>query len=98
MNPLLLTVEQVAELLQVSRWFVYDHPDELGLVKLGKANRYRREKVEEYIVECSSRPPPSVPSPSPPALRAVPTSEPLATARRRSPRRVPLLEPGGRAA
>ena len=45
----LLTATQVAELLNVSKWFVYDHGDELGLVKVGAANRYRRSALEAYL-------------------------------------------------
>jgi excisionase family DNA binding protein len=45
----LLTVGQVAELLNVSKWFVYDHGHELGLVKVGGANRYRRSAVNEFL-------------------------------------------------
>src|SRR3954468_15750678 len=57
-----LKVDEVAELLQVSRWFVYDHGDELGLVKIGGANRYRVDQVEAYIAgrlarAAGSRPP-----------------------------------------
>jgi hypothetical protein len=45
MTEQLLTVGQVADQLQVSRWFVYDHGDELGLVKIGGRNRYQAERV-----------------------------------------------------
>lgn len=99
-EPLLLTVEQVAETLQVSKWFVYDHPEELGLVKLGRSNRYSRQRVEEFVSERAARSAPSVAS-SPPSLHAVPelrsTLQGRASPRVR-PRRVPLLEPGRRAA
>ena len=104
-EPLLLTTEQVAELLQVSRWWVYDHGHELGRIEGMRPHRYLRERVEEYVRERAARPP-SPPSPSP-FLRAVPppseqsftrkAPQPSAT-RRQRPRRVPLLEPGGRAA
>lgn len=97
--PLLLTTEQVAQLLQVSRWWVYDHGVELGRIEGMRPHRYPRERVEEYVRERASQSTPSArPSPPPTHLRAVPTSEPRSTARRRRPRRVPLLEPGGRAA
>jgi hypothetical protein len=45
----LLTVEEVAERLRTSRWFVYSHGQELGLVKVGGANRYLPERVDAYI-------------------------------------------------
>lgn len=59
--PVLLKVDQVAGLLNVSRWFVYDHGDDLGLVKIGGANRYRLDRVEEYIDKQFDEPAP-VPS------------------------------------
>jgi predicted DNA-binding transcriptional regulator AlpA len=78
----LLKVDEVAALLSVSRWFVYDHGDELGLVKIGGSNRYRRERVEAYIARSASEPE----SPRPTPAR---TQRPS-----RGSRRVPLLEPG----
>jgi hypothetical protein len=59
--PVLLKVEQVAALLNVSRWFVYDHGADLGLVKIGGANRYRLDRIEEYIAKELDEPAP-VPS------------------------------------
>jgi hypothetical protein len=50
----LLTVDQVAERLQTSRWFVYAHGQELGLVKVGGANRYLPERVDAYIAEAAT--------------------------------------------
>ena len=54
-GALVLTVDQVAEALQVSRWFVYDHRQELGGFQLGKGSRGRlrflRERVEDYLLE-----------------------------------------------
>lgn len=96
-EPLLLTVEQVADLLQVSRWWIYDHGRELGLIKLGSVNRYPRQRVEEYVAEriAEVEAPSSPPAPVAP-LRVVPPED--RTPPRRRPRRVPLLEPGGRAA
>lgn len=93
-SPLLLTTEQVAQLLQVSRWWVYDHGDELGRLEGMRPHRYLRERVEEFVRERAR------PAASPVAsLRAVPraVSSPQAASRPR-PRRVPLLEPGRRAA
>jgi hypothetical protein len=45
----LLTAVEVAELLNVSKWFVYDHGEELGLVKIGGANRYRRTVLDAFL-------------------------------------------------
>jgi predicted DNA-binding transcriptional regulator AlpA len=78
----LLRVEDVAELLNVSRWFVYDHGEELGLVKIGGSNRYRLERVEAYIAACAAA------SEQPPRLARPPQSP------RHGSRRVRLLETG----
>jgi excisionase family DNA binding protein len=53
----LLTPKEVAELLAVSVAWVLDHASRrrplLPSVKLGKAVRFRREEVEEFIRECA---------------------------------------------
>jgi predicted DNA-binding transcriptional regulator AlpA len=84
-SPKVLTVEQVARLLQVSRWFVYEHGEELGLVKLGGANRYLRERVENYLAEQGA--------PRSPPAKAIRRTQ---RQRRKRQRRVPLLDPGSR--
>jgi excisionase family DNA binding protein len=52
----LLTPKEVAELLAVSAAWVLDHSTRrrplLKSVKLGKAVRFRREDVEDFIREC----------------------------------------------
>lgn len=60
----LLTARQVADLLAVDPTFVYRHPLELGLVKVGGANRYRAERVEAFVAagDVHTRPPPPVTS------------------------------------
>ena len=83
MSPLLLTTSQVAALLQVSRWWVYDHGEDLGRVDLGGRHRYLRERVEEYLLERASRPP----------ERRVTSASPRQSSRRKPARRVRLLEP-----
>ena len=95
-EQLLLTTEQVAQLLQVSRWWVYDHGAELGRIEGMRPHRYLRERVEEYVRERAARPTPTSRAPSP--LRSVPTARGPRPASRPRPRRVPLLEPNGRAA
>jgi excisionase family DNA binding protein len=81
-----LTVEQVAERFGVSRWWVYDHADELGRVKFGAAVRFPVAAVDEYEAERLEE-----------AARA--SSRPVSVGHRqpRSPRnarrRVPLLDP-----
>ncbi len=86
--PIVLTVDQVADLLQVSRWFVYDHGDELGLVKIGGSNRYLPERVERYLAERQSR------RPAAPTSPAVRTERRAQRTPRKRTRRVPLLERG----
>jgi excisionase family DNA binding protein len=53
----LLTPKDVAEILSVSVAWVLDHASRrrplLPSVKLGKAVRFRREEVEEFIKECA---------------------------------------------
>lgn len=88
--PLLLTTQQVAQLLQLSVWWVRDHSAELGRIEGMRPHRYLRERVEEFVRERARPAAPSVAALRP-APRAVPS--PQATSRPR-PRRVPLLEPG----
>lgn len=53
----LLTPKEVAEILSVSTAWVLDHSTRrrphLPSVKLGKAVRFRRTDVEEFIRECA---------------------------------------------
>lgn len=53
----LLTPREVAEILSVSVPWVLDHASRrrpiLPSVKLGKAVRFRREQVEQFIEECA---------------------------------------------
>jgi predicted DNA-binding transcriptional regulator AlpA len=81
-GPLLLTTEEVAELLQVSKWWVYDHGAELGRVDLGGRHRYLRERVEEWAREQSQRP-----------ERPVTSGPSRQRSGRKPARRVALLEP-----
>jgi hypothetical protein len=90
-GPRFLTVQEVADRLGMSPWFVYDHGDELGLVKFGGANRYREDRVDEYLAErlkAGERAPESTPA-SP--LTSAPRRQASPRNRRR---RVALLEPG----
>lgn len=61
----LLTVTEVAAVLHVSCWFVYEHGEELGLVKVGGANRYDQEAVERYIAQRSCTTAESAPTSAP---------------------------------
>jgi excisionase family DNA binding protein len=53
----LLTPREVAEILAVSVAWVLDHSSRrrphLPAIRLGKAVRFRRSDVEEFIQECS---------------------------------------------
>ena len=53
----LLTPKEVAEILSVSVAWVLDHSSRrrpyLPAIRLGKAVRFRRSDVEEFIRECS---------------------------------------------
>jgi excisionase family DNA binding protein len=53
----LLTPKEVSEILSVSVTWVLDHASRrrplLPSVKLGKAVRFRREAVEEFIRDCA---------------------------------------------
>src|SRR5437879_2031911 len=47
----LLKAQHAAEILGMSVWFVYDHADELGGVKMGRAVRFKEQRVLEYRSE-----------------------------------------------
>jgi excisionase family DNA binding protein len=47
--PRLLTVPEVAEILRVSRDYVYSVQHRIGRVRLGRAVRFRLEDVERFI-------------------------------------------------
>jgi excisionase family DNA binding protein len=55
----LLTVEDVADILNVSRAWVYDHADRkrplIPSVRLGKAVRFRPEDVQKFIDDMTRR-------------------------------------------
>lgn len=54
----LMTVDQVARMLQVSKGWVHDHANGrrrpvLRRVKLGKSVRFRQSDVNAFVDECS---------------------------------------------
>ncbi len=55
----LLTAEDVAKILNVSRAWVYDHSDRkrplIPSVRLGKAVRFRPDDVQKFITEMTRR-------------------------------------------
>ena len=75
--PPLMTVPQVARWLQVDEDYVYEHAEELGVIRLGRGPksplRFDREHVER-VLSCSPRRMSSSPEPAP-----------RATSRRRRP-------------
>ena len=87
-DPVFLTVDEVATRLGMSRWFVYSHGDDLGLVKFGGANRYRADRVEAYLAERLAGDV-ETPHSAPPAPAPAHHKGENRRARRR---RVPLLE------
>jgi hypothetical protein len=75
----LLDARQVAQLLGVSREWVYDHQDELGVQRLGGGDDARRprlrfdaERVQAWLARGDRRP--SEVEPAPPRARRRPTS------------------------
>jgi excisionase family DNA binding protein len=55
-NEQLLTVEQVAELLQVPRSWVYKHLHEIPYIKLGKYVRFEASDVDSLLQALRKRP------------------------------------------
>ncbi|MEV0480668.1 helix-turn-helix domain-containing protein [Streptomyces sp. NPDC050508] len=55
--PLLLTVDQVAALLQLSRWTVYNliRSRELASVTIGRSRRISESAVHDYIARLAER-------------------------------------------
>jgi excisionase family DNA binding protein len=55
--PLLLTVDQVAARLQLSRWSVYNliRSRELGSVTIGRSRRITEEALYDYIRRLTER-------------------------------------------
>ncbi|MPZ15538.1 MAG: helix-turn-helix domain-containing protein [Chloroflexi bacterium] len=49
MNERLLTVQEVCEVLQVARGFVYRHAKEMAAVKVGSHLRFRRSGLDRWI-------------------------------------------------
>jgi excisionase family DNA binding protein len=53
-NPsdfVLLTVDEVAQILRVPRSWVYSHLDLLPTVRLGRYIRFRRSDIEDFVAE-----------------------------------------------
>ena len=48
-NHILLTVDEVAEILRVPRSWIYSHQDQLPTVRLGRYLRFRRSEIELFL-------------------------------------------------
>jgi excisionase family DNA binding protein len=48
-DSVLLTVDEVAEILRVPRSWVYSHQDQLPTVRLGRYVRFRRSEIELFL-------------------------------------------------
>jgi excisionase family DNA binding protein len=49
----LLTVDEVAEILRVSRTYVYEQKHRIGFVRLGRQIRFMRDALDRFIVSHS---------------------------------------------
>ena len=48
-DSVLLTVDEVAEILRVPKSWVYSHQDQLPTVRLGRYVRFRRSEIELFL-------------------------------------------------
>jgi len=48
-DNVLLTVDEVAEILRVPRSWVYSHQDQLPTVRLGRYVRFRRSEIDLFL-------------------------------------------------
>ncbi len=51
---LLLTAEEVAEILRVPRSWIYSHLDQLPTVRLGRYVRFKRSEIESFLDQQSA--------------------------------------------
>jgi excisionase family DNA binding protein len=49
----LLTVDEVAEILRVSRTYVYEQKHRIGFVRLGRQIRFMRDALDRFIASHS---------------------------------------------
>jgi excisionase family DNA binding protein len=48
-NEVLLTVDEVAEILRVPRSWIYSHQDQLPTVRLGRYVRFKRSEIDLFV-------------------------------------------------
>jgi excisionase family DNA binding protein len=48
-DQILLTVDELAEILRVPRSWIYSHQDQLPTVRLGRYVRFRRSEIESFL-------------------------------------------------
>jgi excisionase family DNA binding protein len=48
-NQVLLTVDEVAEILRVPRSWIYSHQDQLPTVRLGRYVRFKRSEIDLFL-------------------------------------------------
>jgi len=48
-DHILLTVDEVAEILRVPKSWIYSHQDQLPTVRLGRYVRFRRSEIESFL-------------------------------------------------
>jgi excisionase family DNA binding protein len=48
-DHILLTVEELAEILRVPKSWIYSHQDQLPTVRLGRYVRFKRSEIESFL-------------------------------------------------
>jgi excisionase family DNA binding protein len=48
-HQILLTVEELAEILRVPKSWIYSHQDQLPTVRLGRYVRFKRYEIESFL-------------------------------------------------
>jgi excisionase family DNA binding protein len=48
-DQILLTVEELAEILRVPKSWIYSHQDQLPTVRLGRYVRFKRSEIESFL-------------------------------------------------
>lgn len=54
-DQILLTVDEMAEILRVSRSWIYSHQDQLPTVRLGRYVRFKRSEIESFLDQQKAR-------------------------------------------
>ena len=48
-DQILLTVDELAEILRVPKSWIYSHQDQLPTVRLGRYVRFKRSEIESFL-------------------------------------------------